>query len=116
MHIDIKSSFGLKVRIEKIRGDSCLRHRFSEEKMKFSGGKMFYRINYVFKAVNVAEINDEKLIMVSRHLGSISEEQSALTIFEEPCAIGANTPLPSKLPSLYFPPDQPFFKHLKTEC
>ena len=67
--IDATSSFGTKMRIEKVGGNrkgvtvSCLRHLcFSEEKkMRFSGGEVvFYRLKIRSKTANVAEVNREK--------------------------------------------------------
>ena len=64
--IDATSSFGTKMRIEKVEVNrkgvtvSCLRHLcFSEEKkMRFSGGEVvFYRLKIRSKAANVAEVD-----------------------------------------------------------
>ncbi|MPC82473.1 hypothetical protein E2C01_077142 [Portunus trituberculatus] len=69
-HIDPTSSFGMKMRIEKVGGNregdtvSCLRQLcFSEKKkMRFSKGEMvFYRLKIRSKTVNVAEIDVEKV-------------------------------------------------------
>ena len=69
-HIYATSSFGLKLRIEKVRGNrkkiavSCHRHLcFSkEEKMRFRGGEvMIHRLEIRSKAANVAEVNIEKV-------------------------------------------------------
>ena len=67
--IDATSSFGTKMRIEKVGGNkkgvtvSCLRHLcFSEkQKMRFSGGEVvIYRLRIRSKTANVAEVNGEK--------------------------------------------------------
>ena len=67
--IDATSSFGTKMRIEKVGGNrkgvtvSCLRHLcFSEEKkMRFSGGEVvFYRLKIRSKTANVAKVDGEK--------------------------------------------------------
>ena len=88
--IDATSSFGTKMRIEKVGGNikrvsvSCLRHLcFSEKKkMRFSGGEVvFYRLKIRSKTANVAEVHVKG---VSRHLGSIPEDQSDLGTFMVP--------------------------------
>ena len=67
--IDATSSFGAKMRIEKVGGNikvatvSCLRHLcFSEEKkMRFSGVEvLFYRLKIRSRTANVAEVESEK--------------------------------------------------------
>ena len=67
--IDATSSFGTKMRIEKVGGNrkgvtvSYLRHLcFSEKKkMKFSGGEVvFYRLKIRSKTANVAKVDGEK--------------------------------------------------------
>ena len=68
-HTDTISSFGIKMRIERVgrnrKGATirCLRHLcFSEEKkMRFSGGEVvFYRLKIRLKTANVAEVDGEK--------------------------------------------------------
>ena len=67
--IEGTSSFGTKMRIEKVGGNrkgttvNCLRHLcFSQEKkMRFSGGEVvFYRLKIRSKTANVEELDGEK--------------------------------------------------------
>ncbi|MPC46328.1 hypothetical protein E2C01_040045 [Portunus trituberculatus] len=63
------SSFGAKMRIEKVGGNregaavNCLRQLcFGEEKMRFSRGEVvFYRLKIRSKTVNVAEVKEGKV-------------------------------------------------------
>ena len=62
--IDATSSFGTKMRIEKVEGKrkgvtvSCLSE---EKKMRFSGGEVvFYRLKIRSKTANVAKVDGEK--------------------------------------------------------
>ena len=86
-HICTTARFGLKMRIEKVRGNregtAVSSHRqlcFSwEEKMMFSGGEMvFHRLEIRSKATNVT------LEEVSRHPSSSAEGQSDLGTFVVP--------------------------------
>ena len=68
--IDVTSTFGTKLRIEKVGGSkkganlSCLRHScFIEEKIRFSRGKLvFYRLKVSFKTDSIAEVNEDKVV------------------------------------------------------
>ena len=69
-YVDAASSFGMKIRIEKVRGNrveitvSSFRNLcFGEEKkVRFRGGEMvFHRMKVGTKATNVAEVNVEKV-------------------------------------------------------
>ncbi|MPC65987.1 hypothetical protein E2C01_060130 [Portunus trituberculatus] len=62
---------------------SCLRQLcIDEKKMRFIRREvMFYRLKIRSKTANVAEVNEEKLMKVSRHFGLLPEEQSDLGIF-----------------------------------
>ena len=74
--IDATSSFGTKIRIEKVGGNrklsvtvSFLRHLcFSEEKkMRFSGGEVvFCRLKIRSKTANVAEVDRNKCVKTLR--------------------------------------------------
>ena len=97
-NIDATSSFGTKMRIEKVRGNrkgitvSCLRHLcFSEEKkMRFIEGEVvLYRLKIRSMTTNVAEVDRKKNVRgMSRHLGAISEGQSDLGTFMVPSPEG----------------------------
>ena len=80
------------MRIEIVGGNrkgvtvSCFRHLcFREEKKMFSEGEVvFYRLKIKLKTANVAEVDRKNVKGVSRHLGSLSEEQSDLGTFTVP--------------------------------
>ncbi|MPC62928.1 hypothetical protein E2C01_057019 [Portunus trituberculatus] len=57
--------------------------------MRFSRGEVvFYRLKMKSKNVNVAEVNEEKLRVVSRHFGSSPRKVSDLGIFLVPSPEG----------------------------
>ncbi|MPC59177.1 hypothetical protein E2C01_053193 [Portunus trituberculatus] len=65
--IDATSTFGMKIKIEKVGGNrkeatvSCLRQLcFDEKKMRFSREVVFYRLKIRSKSVNVVEVIEEK--------------------------------------------------------
>ncbi|MPC95543.1 hypothetical protein E2C01_090759 [Portunus trituberculatus] len=92
VHIDTTSSFGTKMRIEKVGGNrkgatiSSLRQLcFSEEKMRFSRGEVvFYRLEITSKTVYVAEVNEVKVEGGVKTFRSLPDEQSNLGTFLVP--------------------------------
>ena len=72
-HIDATSSFGTKIRIEKLIG-ATVRHVciVEEKKLRFSRWELvFYRLRIRSETVNVAEINVEKVERFQDIYGSL---------------------------------------------
>ena len=67
-YIDTTSSFGTKMRIEKVRGNmkgatvNCLRHLYFGEKMTFRRGQVVsYRSKFRSETANVAQFSIKKV-------------------------------------------------------